>query len=81
MILMKKLKQMLELVFLGLSSKYIMDYFKKGAVTVPKLPIPQSEITKSELQVLCSYIPVGVYQYIFYTGCKRMKNEIFSLCF
>lgn len=79
-VIMKKLKQMLELLLLGLSSQCIMDYFKKGAVTAPKLLLQHSQKLHSLNYVLCSCTPLGVYQYTFYKGCKRMKNRIFSLC-
>jgi len=78
---MKKLKQMLELLLLGLSSQCIMDYFKKGDVTAPKLPLQQSQKVQSELQLSCSCTPLGVYQFTFYKVFRRTKNRIFSLCF
>lgn len=37
-LIMKNFKQKLELRLLDLSSQYVMDYFKKGAVIMPELP-------------------------------------------
>lgn len=71
MILTKKLKQMLELLLLGLSSKYAMDYFKKGAVTVPK-PMLHSQKSQSLNYKCC--VPIFHWEYTNMSFTKDVKG-------